>query len=133
MFRRGLPSYPGIVPDDPQCVVLAGSSAPGRAIAALGIKTHLAANLQEAELLLARTGLHVLVSEARLWREAVQALAGRHPPVAVILLISEFDGALWVDAIEQGVYDVVRLPCPPGYLRHLIQGAHQYSLHYSKG
>ncbi len=117
-------------PPDPEfdCVFLSSSEreyqTASRLLKPPGIRIHHAALLEQADFLLTATGALVLLSDMAFldgsWTDAKGMLAKLHPRVALVLALENADERLWLDVLEQGVYDVVLKPFAADELRRIL-------------
>jgi len=95
------------------------------------IRIHHAALLDRADSLLDATGALVLLSDMAFpggsWTDAKEMLAKLHPRVALVLALENADERLWVDVLEQGVYDVVLKPFASDELRRILENARAHA------
>ena len=118
-----------------ECVFLSSSERDlqtvTRLLKSLGIHVHHAALLEQAELLLTVTDALVLLSDMKFldgsWTDAQRTLDRLHPHVALVLAVEDADEQLWIDVLEQGVYDLVLRPFSADELRRILQNAHAHA------
>jgi DNA-binding NtrC family response regulator len=136
--RAGAAAPPAPCPQDRapvQCVFVTGT--PGELeivrwlVAPWRIKVYRACSVDEARELLRRVQCRVLLSETEFaggtWKDVLRMIQREHPETAVVLVMPRFDGQVWVEALEQGCYDVMLKPLRPGELRRRLEEAHRYA------
>lgn len=118
-----------------RCVYLAGSRRDAQHAAWLvmthGVEIVFAESVLEAEAALSATRARVLLCDADFgaghWRDALRMVQD-DPAAVMILVLPRFDGPTWVDALQDGCFDVVLKPFEQSELCDSIEDAHRYSV-----
>jgi DNA-binding NtrC family response regulator len=86
-----------------------------------------AASLEEADLLLADGHCRVLLTEAAFpdgtWQDALALKRTRHPGAVLVVTAESAGEGLWLDALEQGAYDLVLKPFVADELLRVLANA----------
>jgi len=117
-----------------RCVYLAGSRRDAQHAAWLltprDIDVVPAGSVLEAEAALHVTGARVLLCDSDIapgpWRDALRMVQD-DPAAVMILVLPRFDGPTWVDALQDGCFDVLLKPFDQSELCDSIEDAHRYS------
>ncbi len=98
------------------------------------IEIYRASSVREASDLLAQFGGRVLLSETSVaaggWTDALRMVRQEHPEVAMVVALAFFDGQAWVEALEQGCYDVLAKPFNLTELRNGLEDAYWYAVRH---
>jgi DNA-binding NtrC family response regulator len=85
-----------------------------RLLARAGLRTRTVATLYQARSSIALEPGAALIAESAFldgdWRDALTMAKESAPGIPVIVLLREFDGATWVQALLSGAYDVLTAP-----------------------
>jgi DNA-binding NtrC family response regulator len=86
-----------------------------------------AASLANAAAVITSAHTRVLMTETEFldgtWEDALAFADRFSQPIRVVLIMRDFDGLLWVNALRRGVFDVVAQPYDPDRLEHVLVGA----------
>jgi DNA-binding NtrC family response regulator len=118
-----------------ECVLLTASRTEFETFSALaaqsGIRVHHAGRLKQADALLAETQALVLITDQRFtegtWKQAGELIQSAHPLVSLVLVMDNSDESFWIDALEQGAYDVLVRPFFAEELRRVLENASEHS------
>lgn len=113
------------------CVFLGCSAEDYRSASGLlreaGIQLYRAASVEQAETLLRVGESLVLLTEAAfpggVWRDALAMKRERHPEAVLVVTTALPDERLWLDAIEQGAYDLILKPFVADELLRILEHA----------
>jgi DNA-binding NtrC family response regulator len=108
---------------------LALADATVRLLGRANIRTRPVASLDDARAMIGLGSNLALITESKFldgnWWDALEMVKESAPRVPVIVLLREFDGALWVQALKSGAYDVLADPRDSERLSRTVIGALQ--------
>lgn len=118
-----------------RCVYLTGSRRDAQLASWLVLPRQIeivpAASLLEAEAALQASAARVLLCDADFgaghWRDALR-MTQADPAAVMVLVLPHFDGPTWVDALQDGCFDVLLKPLDQTELRDSVEDAHRYSV-----
>lgn len=101
-----------------ECVYLTSSLALAEAVVRVlgraGLRARAVATLDRARSIIGLEPGAALIAESAFldgdWRDALAMAKESAPGAPVIVLLREFDGAAWVQALQSGAYDVLAAP-----------------------